>query len=590
MSHEEFIATYCTEQKGLEFLSGKRGTTEREKFVVRMMGYDRLEKMQEFLRDDRKEKRAIAQGFEASIGSVEELEARIATEKEMLHEIRKKHDEAMHTLQKGERELETHRIRHSKLLETRERVVHHRQQVVSAKLRIEERSKRSRSLDESAEKIVSQLAEIRKAYQLEKDLTWHEDALQERQATIREQLERCREEERLVEIRWRERLSTVESEYSQATRMYRDLRARFDELSTLGLQGECPTCRQTFGASFSLAKDHFSLEVAQAEKSVQELEDRIGQARTSPAELAEVRGKIELLERSLGEVRSVLQGVERGVALEARKAEVEVEREAMKIEQGSAATQLLKAEETLAELRFSEEEYQGVKGSFEVAQRLVEVARLQRVKLEGEMNLKAALVARTESELQQLHERRGEVENLKRELRILDEGDRVLTEFRKQVNASIRPRLSELASEYIADLTDGRYTSIELAEDFTPTVIEDGEAKPVISGGEEDILNLCMRLALSHMLAERAGQQFSLLVLDEIFGSLDEGRRGNVLTLLEKLRKRFEQIIVITHLDDVKEGVQRLIEVEYNEATGAAVVSARKRIDEIPQEGAASNF
>ena len=43
MSYEEFISTYCTEQKGLEFLSGKKGATEREKFIVRMMGYDRLE-------------------------------------------------------------------------------------------------------------------------------------------------------------------------------------------------------------------------------------------------------------------------------------------------------------------------------------------------------------------------------------------------------------------------------------------------------------------------------------------------------------------------------------------------------------------
>ena len=56
-------------------------------------------------------------------------------------------------------------------------------------------------------------------------------------------------------------------------------------------------------------------------------------------------------------------------------------------------------------------------------------------------------------------------------------------------------------------------------------VIEDGVPKPVISGGEQDIANLCLRLAISQMIAERAGQSFSLLILDEIFGSLDESRR-----------------------------------------------------------------
>jgi exonuclease SbcC len=134
--------------------------------------------------------------------------------------------------------------------------------------------------------------------------------------------------------------------------------------------------------------------------------------------------------------------------------------------------------------------------------------------------------------------------------------------------------MAELASEYLADLTDGRYSAVELEEDFTPTVLEDGEAKRVMSGGEEDILNLCMRISLSHMLAERAGQHFSLLMLDEVFGSLDDVRRSNVLALLEKLRKRFEQIIIITHLDDIKDGVQHLIHVEYDEGSGAAKIYA----------------
>jgi exonuclease SbcC len=194
------------------------------------------------------------------------------------------------------------------------------------------------------------------------------------------------------------------------------------------------------------------------------------------------------------------------------------------------------------------------------------------VRLEGEVNTQSALVARSQSDLERFDERQAELEKLRREVRLFDECDRIVSDFRKYVNTSIRPRMAELASEYLTDLTDGRYSAVELAEDLTPTVIEDGEVKRVISGGEEDILNLCMRIALSHMLAERAGQSFSLLMLDEVFGSLDEGRRGNVLALLEKLRRRFEQIIIITHLDDIKDGVQHLIQVEYDEGDGSAKV------------------
>jgi exonuclease SbcC len=76
-------------------------------------------------------------------------------------------------------------------------------------------------------------------------------------------------------------------------------------------------------------------------------------------------------------------------------------------------------------------------------------------------------------------------------------------------------------------------------------------------------------------------------MLDEVFGSLDEGRRGNVLSLLEKLRNRFEQILIITHLDDVKDGVQHLIQVDYDERTGSAVV--RSSDEELAVEALAYN-
>ena len=48
-----------------------------------------------------------------------------------------------------------------------------------------------------------------------------------------------------------------------------------------------------------------------------------------------------------------------------------------------------------------------------------------------------------------------------------------------------------------------------------------------------------LRLAISQMIAERAGQSFSLLVLDEVFGSLDDSRRHNVVDLLRRLHDRW---------------------------------------------------
>ena len=48
---DEFLASYYTEQKSLEFLSGKRSPAEREKFIAKMLGYDKLEKVQQAVRE-----------------------------------------------------------------------------------------------------------------------------------------------------------------------------------------------------------------------------------------------------------------------------------------------------------------------------------------------------------------------------------------------------------------------------------------------------------------------------------------------------------------------------------------------------------
>jgi exonuclease SbcC len=158
--------------------------------------------------------------------------------------------------------------------------------------------------------------------------------------------------------------------------------------------------------------------------------------------------------------------------------------------------------------------------------------------------------------------------------RLHDEVDRAYTGLRDDLNIQLRPEISELASEFLAELTDGRYSELELDDEYNINVLEDGVPKPVISGGEEDIANLVLRLSVSQMIADRAGQAFSLLVLDEVFGSLDDSRRHNVVELLRRLHDRFDQVIVITHIDSVRDGLDRVIAVRYDAARGTSVVDA----------------
>ncbi len=158
------------------------------------------------------------------------------------------------------------------------------------------------------------------------------------------------------------------------------------------------------------------------------------------------------------------------------------------------------------------------------------------------------------------------------ERRLHEELDRAFNEMRAELNAQLRPELSELATTFLRELLDSRTAELDLDEKYNITVLEDGIAKPVLSGGEEDLANLVLRLAVSQMIAERSGQAFSLLVLDEIFGSLDDTRRLDVIDLLRALHDRFDQVIFISHIEALRHGPDQVISVRFDASLPASIV------------------
>lgn len=570
MSYEEFVATYCTEQKGLEFLSGKKGATEREKFIIRILGYDRLEDLQELLRNDRKEKRATLQGYEASLGTREELEQRLAVEQEQHDAIVAKHDEAVKALTKAEDEFGVLHGRMQKLEDARTRYMKEREAVQAIQVRLEERSKRQRSLADAC--IVAEDELVRASKPLVGTRTVDEVLAETKReyVAIKEAAEKVASDLQGAELAWREELSEFRAQRDAVMRQAEQLTQKVKKIDSLDAGGECPTCSQPLGATFEDVHSHLVRERDALVSRAEELRALEKSKAAAPSTVETKRTELQEAQRTLERLQVKVQELQQCQQLVQKIQAIRDDQRVVELEIRSAQENLERAEQRRKECNFAEDEYVKEKGAHDAAQRLLEVARLQRVRLEGEVNTHAALVARSKLDIERFDERCNDLQRIRHEVRLFDECDRIVTDFRKYVNATIRPRMAELASEYLSDLTDGRYSAVELGEDFTPTVVEDGEAKRVISGGEEDILNLCMRVALSHMLAERAGQNFSLLMLDEVFGSLDEGRRSNVLALLEKLRRRFEQIVIITHFDDIKDGVQHLIQVEYDEGQGSA--------------------
>jgi exonuclease SbcC len=281
---------------------------------------------------------------------------------------------------------------------------------------------------------------------------------------------------------------------------------------------------------------------------------------------AEVRRQIVALEPAATEAARHAVLAERAERLGASMAEAEQHLSA-------AEAGAVRLREELAGLGWSDESHAEAGEQYLAAMRAVQEGDVAVARAEAE---EAAARGSQEALARRREERTRRIVAIgavRVELRINQELDAAFAELRTDLNAQLRPDLSDLGSGFLRDLTGGRYTDLELDEHYMPTLVEDGEPKPVVSGGEEDVINLALRLAISQMIAERAGQPLSLLVLDEIFGSLDEERRGAVLDLLRQLADRFPQVILITHIDTVRDGFDRVIRVGYDAKEGISRVT-----------------
>ncbi|MFQ6045293.1 MAG: AAA family ATPase [Gemmatimonadales bacterium] len=447
---------------------------------------------------------------------------------------------------------------------------------------------------------------------------------------VREELERDEKAEEDARVEWVRNRQDAETKHLSLRDQYKDLRENRDRVIAAGAGGECPVCKRPLGEVYentlaTLERQLEEVEVkgkffrrlveqlegepkevveararaAECRRRVEEAltvqarcEDRVREREALTSELEQLAARRSKLEAELAglpdaydaerheEIREELRTLEPTVAM---GLELKVKAEAAErlVGEAEAAERSLSECEArvaalrgqIADLGFSEERYAAARQQYEDATRRVREAELEVASMRGELRAAEAAVTAALDRVRERNERAMRIEEIRRELLLHEELDRALRDLRQELNAAMRPELSDRASSFLSDLTDGRYNELELDEQYQITVVEDGRAKPVISGGEEDVANLVLRLAISEMVAERAGQPLSLLVLDEIFGSLDEHRRQNVVDLLRALADRFPQVVLITHIETVREGVDRVLRVEYDPERGAATLT-----------------
>ncbi|MGA3405997.1 MAG: SMC family ATPase [Candidatus Bathyarchaeia archaeon] len=129
------------------------------------------------------------------------------------------------------------------------------------------------------------------------------------------------------------------------------------------------------------------------------------------------------------------------------------------------------------------------------------------------------------------------------------------------------PEVEDGASRILQELSNGgmrisfqfgRETRAGTQTDELVVEAEDDAGRhPVtrFSGGERMRINLALRLGISEVIARRSGYKGKIetLIIDEGLSALDEEGRQATIEILRQLRQRFRKILVISHLEDVKD-------------------------------------
>ena len=142
------------------------------------------------------------------------------------------------------------------------------------------------------------------------------------------------------------------------------------------------------------------------------------------------------------------------------------------------------------------------------------------------------------------------------------------------------PQIESKANDLLDRLSDGQM-SMEFVtqesykddkrKDLKETLdikIKDGAGArdyEMYSGGEAFRVNFAIRLALSEILAQRKGARLQTLVIDEGFGSQDVQGRQRLIEAINLVKNDFAKILVITHLEELKDAFPTRIEIEKTE-------------------------
>ena len=568
MDFKSFFTSIFAKQKELNALSSMV-SSERRPLILRMLGIDSLDEVIKEIKSDKREKETfiakISQDFTDKNGKdkIEIYKEEInnfGKERKKNEALIKKSKEELLLLNKELMRLEKNCI---KTKNDYEKINNKKEELSEKKIQFEEKEKISEEIKrlnnkigERKKLIDQQKKNLDKFIKVDSEIIASDKRINELSKKIEELIKKIEQKKTIVD---------------RLNKDIKDISLKKQKIEKIGPDAKCPTCERVLADQYKNLLKNYNTDISKKEKETGVLDNQIKdfkseKDRFSREEQAFQKKKnyLQLQIREKEKIKTTIQNIN-----------TEIEKESIELKNKEKRYILLKP------VTFDKKQFILVTKQVDEFFKLFQKALEKRDGKKDEVNSLKIDIERKESDKKLISQK---IQNFKEKISELEESkikikeekivvqklgmlSEVMSNFRTDLISRIRPTLSSYSSDFFDKLTDSKYRELELDENYNLLVFDNGVYYGIerFSGGEEDLANLCLRLAISEVITERAGGVFNFIILDEIFGSQDIFRRQNIMKALNGLSSKFRQIFLITHIDDVKNDMENIIFVTENE-------------------------
>ncbi len=549
MDWKSFYTSFFARQKELNALTELTPATRRD-VIIRMLRIDAIDKVVDSVKKQLKEKKLALELLNKQV--VLRKPTEILAEKLAIEKTKKETEKELRIVEGEITKIEAVRSRFKERF-NEERAIYNKFTALDKKrasldARLTGLAKRESELNE-------ELSQVRK---LEKESV---------------SLEKAHNEYIELEKKLKKLSIAKESEIRSIESKMEDLRGKYAELSEnkkkLKAGAPCPTCGQLI-KDRNYIEQHFDEEMNRIKAEGVALKTRLealksdkkieGDMNKEMKEYAEISKRLEELEPSHRKYPMVKAKVEKRSDIETALARVVAERSDLESELKAAIKEM-------KEVPYDEKKHGTITEELDEVETSLKKKYEMRNEIRLEIERMAQKIKDMEKEIEDSERTGKDIDKITRDQEKQERFVNLVTEYRQFLISRIRPKLAEISGMLLSELTAGKYTGVELDEEYNLFIYDGNMKYPLarFSGGEADIANLCLRLSISQLIAESSGTETGFIILDEIFGSQDLHRKSAIIEALNRLSKQFRQIILITHVEDIKDTVENIIEVAENE-------------------------